>query len=74
LPPPGARRLRAAISEHSNPLREICVGHNVVLEKNRRGNLELLKKLGAQFDFNVIGNPAVTVNGELVSSTQSAGG
>jgi FAD synthase len=27
------------------------------------------QKLGAQFDFNVIGIPPVTVNGELVSST-----
>ncbi len=54
---------------HSNPLREICVGHKWSFGKNRRGNLELLKKLGAQFDFNVIGIPPVTVNGELVSST-----
>src|SRR5213596_3677034 len=55
--------------KHSNPLREICVGHQWSFGKNRRGNLELLKKLGAQFDFNVIGIPPVTVNGELVSST-----
>jgi riboflavin kinase/FMN adenylyltransferase len=55
--------------KHSNPLREICVGHKWSFGKNRRGNLELLKKLGAQFDFNVIGIPPVTVNGELVSST-----
>src|SRR5438132_9818057 len=55
--------------KHSNPLREICVGHKWSFGKNRRGNLELLKKLGAQFDFNVIGIPPVTVNGELASST-----
>ncbi len=55
--------------KHSNPLREICVGHKWSFGKNRRGNLELLKKLGAQFEFNVIGIPPVTVNGELVSST-----
>src|SRR3989449_2063439 len=55
--------------KHSNPLREICVGHKWSFGKNRRGNLELLKKLGAQFDFNVIGIPPVTVNGEIVSST-----
>ena len=54
---------------HSKPLREICVGHEWSFGKNRRGNLELLKKLGAQFDFNVVGIPPVTVNGELVSST-----
>jgi len=55
--------------ERSKPLREICVGHEWSFGKNRRGNLELLKKLGAQFDFNVIGIPQVKVNGELVSST-----
>src|SRR6184192_3313586 len=55
--------------ESSNPLREICVGHEWSFGRNRRGNLELLKKKGAHFDFNVIGIPPVTVNGEIVSST-----
>jgi riboflavin kinase / FMN adenylyltransferase len=54
---------------HSKPLREICVGHQWSFGKNRRGNLELLQKLGAKFNFNVVGIPPVTVNGELVSST-----
>jgi len=54
---------------HSNPLREICVGHEWSFGKNRRGNLELLKKLGAQFNFDVIGVPPVRSNGEVVSST-----
>jgi riboflavin kinase / FMN adenylyltransferase len=53
----------------SNPLGEICVGHEWSFGKDRRGNLELLKKLGWQFDFNVVGIPPVTVNGEIVSST-----
>ena len=57
------------LAQHSKPLREICVGHKWSFGKNRRGNLELLKKLGAQFDFNVVGIPPVTVNGEIVSST-----
>ena len=55
--------------EHSKPLSEICVGHEWSFGKNRRGNLELLKKLGAQFDFNVVGISPVTINGEIVSST-----
>jgi riboflavin kinase/FMN adenylyltransferase len=55
--------------KHSKPLREICVGHEWAFGKNRRGNLGLLKKLGAQFDFEVVGIPPVTMNGELVSST-----
>ena len=54
---------------HSKPLREICVGHEWSFGKNRRGNLELLKKLGAQFNFEVIGVPPVRSNGEVVSST-----
>jgi riboflavin kinase/FMN adenylyltransferase len=55
--------------EHSKPLREICVGHEWSFGRNRRGSLELLKKLGEQFNFNVVGIPPVTVSGELVSST-----
>ncbi len=55
---------------HSRPLSEICVGHEWSFGKGRRGNLALLRKLGAQFDFDVVGIPAVTLrNGELVSST-----
>jgi riboflavin kinase / FMN adenylyltransferase len=55
---------------HSKPLREICVGHEWSFGKDRRGNLALLRKLGAQFDFEVVGIPAVTLgNGEPVSST-----
>src|SRR5262245_38274488 len=55
--------------QHSKPLREICVGHEWSFGKNRRGNLQLLEKLGAEFDFNVVGIPPVTVNREIVSST-----
>jgi riboflavin kinase/FMN adenylyltransferase len=54
---------------HSKPLREICVGHEWSFGKNRRGNLDLLKTLGARLDFNVVGIPPVTVNGAVVSST-----
>src|SRR6266568_83901 len=32
---------------HSKPLREICVGHEWSFGKDRRGNLDLLKELGA---------------------------
>ena len=54
---------------HARPLREICVGHEWSFGKDRRGNLDLLKKLGAQFDFDVVGIPPVKVNGAVVSST-----
>ena len=54
---------------NSKPLREICVGHEWSFGKNRAGNLDLLKKLGTRFDFNVIGISPVSVNGKVVSST-----
>lgn len=54
---------------HSKPLREICVGHEWSFGKDRAGNLDLLKKLGERFNFNVVGIPPVTVNGNVVSST-----
>src|SRR5438132_8464589 len=55
--------------KHSKALREICVGHEWSFGKNRRGNLGLLKKLGAQFNFDVVGIPPVKTNGAVVSST-----
>jgi riboflavin kinase/FMN adenylyltransferase len=54
---------------HSRPLREICVGHEWSFGKDRRGNLDLLKKLGPRFDFSVVGVSPVLINGEVVSST-----
>lgn len=54
---------------NSRPLREICVGHEWSFGKGRAGNLALLKRLGATCDFDVVGVPAVTLNGEVVSST-----
>jgi len=53
----------------SKPLQEICVGHEWSFGKNRRGNLDLLKKLGAKFSFDVVGIPPVKINGAVVSST-----
>src|SRR5438876_544354 len=54
---------------HSRPLREICVGHEWSFGRDRRGNLDLLKRLGAQLHFDVVGIPPVKVNGTVVSST-----
>lgn len=53
----------------SNPLREICVGEEWSFGKNRAGNLHLLKELGAEFGFRVVGVEAVKVDGKIVSST-----
>ena len=54
---------------HSKPLREICVGHEWSFGKDRAGNLDLLKRLGARFNFNVVGIAPVKVKGAVVSST-----
>jgi riboflavin kinase/FMN adenylyltransferase len=54
---------------YANPLREVCVGHEWSFGKGRAGNLDLLKKLGAQHNFAVVGIKPVTVNGTVVSST-----
>ncbi len=55
--------------EAAKPLREICVGQEWSFGKNRAGNLALLKELGAQLDFNVVGVEPVTSEGPIVSST-----
>src|SRR5947209_15968424 len=54
---------------NSNPLREICVGHEWSFGKNRAGNLELLKEMGSESHFEVIGIPPVAIHGKVVSST-----
>jgi riboflavin kinase / FMN adenylyltransferase len=59
----------AQLVANSRPLREICVGHEWSFGKGRAGNLALLKQLGLTHNFNVVGVEAVTVNGEVVSST-----
>jgi riboflavin kinase/FMN adenylyltransferase len=58
-----------ALVESSRPLRQICVGHEWSFGKNRAGNLELLQKLGAENNFEVVGIKPVRVNDRVVSST-----
>lgn len=53
----------------AQPLREICVGQEWSFGRNRAGNLTLLKKLGAEWDFNVVGVEPVKGDGVVVSST-----
>ena len=53
----------------ARPLREICVGQEWSFGKNRAGNLALLKELGAQMNFTVVGVEPVTSSGTIVSST-----
>jgi riboflavin kinase / FMN adenylyltransferase len=53
----------------AKPLCEICVGQEWSFGKNRAGNLALLKELGTQLNFNVVGVEPVTSDGTIVSST-----
>jgi riboflavin kinase/FMN adenylyltransferase len=57
------------LSASCHPLREICVGHSWEFGKNRAGNLKLLGLLGEALGFEEVGVEAVTVGGEIVSST-----
>lgn len=57
------------LAEHAQPLREICVGHEWSFGRNRAGNLDLLKQLGGELGFHVVGIPPVEVGGRVVSST-----
>ena len=59
------RQLAAA----AQPLREICVGEEWSFGKNRAGNLALLKKLGAELGFHVVGVEAVRAGDKIISST-----
>jgi riboflavin kinase/FMN adenylyltransferase len=53
----------------SNSLREICVGHEWSFGRNRAGNLALLKQLGEELHFDVVGISPVLADGNVVSST-----
>ena len=50
--------------------RSICVGANFVFGHKRSGNVALLKKLGAEWDFLVHGLSALSLDGQRVSSTR----
>lgn len=63
----------ARLRQSSKPLREICVGHEWSFGKNRAGNLSLLRRLGAECGFNVVGITPVKTNGTVVSSTAIRG-
>jgi riboflavin kinase/FMN adenylyltransferase len=52
------------------PIQSICVGANFVFGHKRGGNVELLKKLGAELNFTVHGLGAVSLDGKPISSTR----
>jgi riboflavin kinase/FMN adenylyltransferase len=50
-------------------LKELVIGPDFTLGRNREGNAGNLRKLGEDMDFTVTVVPPVTINGETVSST-----
>lgn len=54
----------------AGPIRSICVGANFVFGHKRSGNVELLRRLGAELNFAVHGHAAVSLDGKAVSSTR----
>jgi riboflavin kinase / FMN adenylyltransferase len=51
-------------------IQSLCVGANFVFGHKRGGNVELLRKLGAELRFAVHGMAAVSLDGRAVSSTR----
>jgi riboflavin kinase/FMN adenylyltransferase len=51
-------------------IHSICVGADFVFGHRRSGNVGLLKKLGAELNFQVHGLAAVSLDGQAVSSTR----
>ncbi len=51
-------------------IHSICVGADFVFGHKRSGNVASLKKLGAELSFQVHGLAAVSLDGEIVSSTR----
>jgi riboflavin kinase/FMN adenylyltransferase len=59
-----------ALVDAADPLKTISVGHDWAFGKGRRGNLDLLRKLGEEADFQVTNVAAVLLDGVPISSTR----
>lgn len=55
---------------HAGKVHIICVGANFVFGHKRGGNVDLLRTLGQRLGFAVHGLAAVSLDGEIVSSTR----
>lgn len=66
---PGEEFVRSLARELGS-IRSICVGANFAFGHKRSGNVELLRKLGAELNFSVHGLAAVALDGKAVSSTR----
>ena len=60
------RRLRHELGQ----IQSLCVGRDFVFGYRRTGDVTLLKRLGDEIGFNVHGMAAVSLDGQVVSSTR----
>ena len=58
------------LAHEVGPIQSLCVGANFVFGHKRGGNVELLRKLGAELNFTVHSMAAVSLDGRAVSSTR----
>ncbi len=65
----GEEFVRALVRDFSQ-LRSVCVGSGFTFGHRRSGDVELLRRLGADLNFSVHGLAAVSLDGEPVSSTR----
>ena len=66
---PGERFVRGLTSQLGQ-IYSVCVGSNFTFGHKRSGNVDLLRKMGAEIGFQVHGLAAVSLNGQVVSSTR----
>ncbi len=58
------------LSREFGEIHSICVGANFVFGHKRSGNVAMLRKMGAELNFQVHGLAAVSLDGHTVSSTR----
>lgn len=51
-------------------LKQMLVGHDFTLGRGREGNIATLEQLGKELDFQVIANPPVLLDEQVISSSQ----
>jgi riboflavin kinase/FMN adenylyltransferase len=66
---PGGEFVRH-LAQAAGQIQSVCVGADFVFGHKRSGNVELLKKLGGEIGFQVHGLAAVSLDGQVLSSTR----
>jgi riboflavin kinase/FMN adenylyltransferase len=66
----GDARKRSAENVSPGSIRSVCVGEDFVFGYRRSGNVALLTRLGGEMNFTVHGIAAVSLEGQVVSSTR----